>query len=381
MKIQIWRRKNYTQNKYNLYIRYRVNQNKAKVESLKLWEWISPNSDIEKKHNEEVKIAYQEIIRRTKDDIENGRSNIIFEDSNNYSFKNSFFRFSNIKNTNAVFNFIKSQNEEIETLKLSDINQKFFSETKKLIEDAIKSNELNGSTASKYWNNFKSVIKNINKNKLCEYPKVSGIKYKKKEKINNTFTLNDLEKFKKIKSEQNEELINAFLFTCATGMKLSILRKLKWKEIIKNDNNNYYAHIKNRDRIIPFDKITRKILGKRKNDKNNVFLIDEQKSNTTKTFLKLLKKAEIDNTKKYNDGINTFAKNMYEKTKNIYFISAILGHNSIIKTKERYPYMNETDSFKNYFNLTLPQEKNIEKKISKPLFKKGNLLSYKKDTL
>ena len=150
---------------------------------------------------------------------------------------------------------------------------------------------------------------------------------------------------------------------------------------IKNDNNNYYAHIKNRGRIIPFDKITRKILGKRKNDKNNVFLIDEQKSNTTKTFLKLLKKAEIDNTKKYNDGINTFAKNMYEKTKNIYFMSAILGHNSIIKTKERYPYMNETDSFKNYFNLTLPQEKNIEKKISKPLFKKGNLLSYKKDTL
>ena len=43
--------------------------------------------------------------------------------------------------------------------------------------------------------------------------------------------------------------------------------------------------------------------------------------------------------------------------------------------------MNETDSFKNYFNLTLPQEKNIEKKIKKPLFKKGNLLSYKKDTL
>ena len=77
MKIQLWKRKNYNNTKYNLYIRYRVSQNKAKVESLKLWEWISPNNDIEKSHNKEIKISCEEILRRAKDDLENNRSNII----------------------------------------------------------------------------------------------------------------------------------------------------------------------------------------------------------------------------------------------------------------------------------------------------------------
>ena len=91
MKIQLWKRKNYSKNRYNLYIRYRINQNKAKVESLNLWEWISPKGKVETKHNYEVKIACDEILRRTRDDIENGRSNINIDQSNDYSFKNAFF--------------------------------------------------------------------------------------------------------------------------------------------------------------------------------------------------------------------------------------------------------------------------------------------------
>ena len=74
MVIQLWKRKNYNKTKYNLYLRYRANQNKAKVESLKLWEWINPQNDIQKIHNEEVRISCKEIVRRAKDDLENNRS-------------------------------------------------------------------------------------------------------------------------------------------------------------------------------------------------------------------------------------------------------------------------------------------------------------------
>lgn len=76
MKIQLWKRKNYSQKKNNLYLRYRINQNKAKVESLKLWEWVIPKNEIEKEHNNNVRIACEEIIRRTKDDLDNGRITI-----------------------------------------------------------------------------------------------------------------------------------------------------------------------------------------------------------------------------------------------------------------------------------------------------------------
>ena len=382
MKIQLWKRKNYTKNKYNLYIRYRVNQNKAKVESLGLWEWIQPGNNIEKEHNEEVKIACEEILRRTKDDVENGRSNINLEESNNQSFKNVFFEFSNIKNTNAVYNFIFSQNKKVESAKINDINEKFLLETKESIEKNILLNEITGSTAVKYWNNFKTVLINLNKNKLCEYPSISGIKFKHKRKEKKYFTKNELERIKKIKSKKYHELIKAFLFTCATGVKIGILEKLKWKDIIDSKNYNYVEISKKGETyIVPIDNQTTKILGKRRDDNKNIFEINQKKSSRSKIFKRILKEAKIDKVKKYSDGVNTFAKNTYQKTKNIFLISSALGHNSINKTKEIYPYMNELDFIGNYFKIDINKKDNNENKKEKTLFKKGNLLSYRKDTL
>ena len=49
MKIQIWKRKNKNKNKNYIYIRYRFSQKKAYVESLNLWEWVSPSNQNEKK--------------------------------------------------------------------------------------------------------------------------------------------------------------------------------------------------------------------------------------------------------------------------------------------------------------------------------------------
>ena len=203
MKIQLWKRKNYSKNRYNLYIRYRISQNKAKVESLNLWEWISPKGKVEIKHNYDVKIACDEILRRTRDDIENGRSNINIDQSNDYSFKNAFFKYSKINNTQAVYRFIKNQKENVDLLSLGDINEKFLNELKILIENKIAGNDIMGSTASKYWNNFKTVLININKNGLCEYPKVSGIKYSKKRRTNKVFSKSEIEKFYALLLEQD----------------------------------------------------------------------------------------------------------------------------------------------------------------------------------
>lgn len=84
--------------------------------------------------------------------------------------------------------------------------------------------------------------------------------------------------------------------------------------------------------------------------------------------------------KKFKDGINTYAINTYKKTKNIYLISSTLGHNSIERTKKEYQYMNEKDYIEQLFNINKEtKSKNTENKHKK-LFKRGNLLSYKKDT-
>ena len=381
MKIQLWKRKNYNNTKYNLYIRYRVSQNKAKVESLKLWEWISPNNDIEKSHNKEIKISCEEILRRAKDDLENNRSNIKLEENNQYLFKNLFNEFSNINNTNAVFNFIRSNNN-IEHLNIRDINQKFLERTKQNIEKKIRNNEIKGSTASKYWNNFKSVLININKLKLCEYPKVSGIKYKEEKKIKNVFSKKEIEKIKRAKF-RNKEIKNAFLFSFYTGSKLKILEIIKWENIKNLKNKKYYIDVDYNKKkfVIPFGEKARKLLGKRKEKIKNVFKLKNSKKNKSKEFNRLMVISGINPQKKYRDGINTYVMKMYNKTKNVYLISSILGHNSIEKTKKEYTYMNEKDYISKILDIKIENTERIKEKKPKILFKKGNLLSYRKDTL
>ena len=382
MVIQLWKRKNYNKTKYNLYLRYRANQNKAKVESLKLWEWINPQNDIQKIHNEEVRVSCKEIVRRAKDDLENNRSTIKLEEPKTYQFKNLFYEFSNIHNTNAVFNFIKTIDEQVETISIKKINQKLLESLKNKIEYRIRTKDIKGSTASKYWNNFKSVLINLNKLKLCKYPKTRGITFIEEKKPVKMFSDHEIEKIKSSNRQKNI-LRNPFIFSCYTGTKLKIIEQLKWENIKRNTDKIYFLEIRygNKKYIIPFEKETRKLLGKRKTDESYVFKLIKSKKNMSKEFYKLLKDSNVDTSKKYSDAINTFVMKTYKKTKNIYLISSIIGHNSIKKTKRTYTYMNEEDYIDKFYNLNINKDTMTEKKKQKTLFKRGNLLGYRKDTL
>ena len=64
--------------------------------------------------------------------------------------------------------------------------------------------------------------------------------------------------------------------------------------------------------------------------------------------------------KKFNDAVNNYAKNLYNKTKNVYKVAAALGHNSINKTKEIYNYMENYDFLENE-NIFLEIESNFKK--------------------
>jgi hypothetical protein len=383
LKIQLWKRKNYSQKKNNLYLRYRINQNKAKVESLKLWEWVIPKNEIEKEHNNNVRIACEEIIRRTKDDLDNGRITIKPDAINDSTFKNQFYLHSNIKNSKAVYKFIGKNYEDFDLVKTNRINQEFLLEIKKRIEKKIKDGTLKGSTASKYWNNFKTVLINLHNNKICSYPNVPGISYKKERKVRNTFSTSEINKLESTNIKKWKDLKIAFLFSCKTGAKSNIIQSLMWKHIYKNSDENYYYKIKiNKKQFInTFSANSRKLLGKRKNDRELIFNLPEKRSSRSKSFKKWINNAGINESKIFNDAVNTFAYNTYNKTKNIYKISATLGHESIQKTKEIYEYMSELDYINIEMNIddTNNQEKEII--IEKKLFKKGNLLSYRKDTL
>ena len=384
MKIQIWRRRDIKKEKNNLYIRYRLNQNKAKVESLKLWEWIRPTNTNQTQHNNNVKRAYNEIIRRKKDDIENNREIITFTNTNNDEFEYIFKKYSKIKNTNAIINFIQKVDKDIKSKKINTINTDYLEKLKSEIEKKITKEEIKGTTATKYWNNFKKGLIELNENKLCKYPKIGGIKFLKKTTKKMMFTNKEIDILSKSLPQKWKDLKKAFFFSYNTGLRIGNIIRLKWKNIytiINKKKKTHYYKIDNKKRTIlinSFPIYIREMIGKRKTEDEFVFRLPDKQANRSKIFKEWMKKSGINQNKKYNDSINNYAFDLFNETKNIYKVSAALGHNSIYKTKEIYSYMENYNFIENE-EIVINKRKKLPEKINKKhLFKKGNLLSYRK---
>ena len=378
MQIQIWKRRTKDNTKHNLYLRYRINQNKAKVESMRLWEWINPSNKIQEEHNDSVKKASEEIIRRVKDDIENDRVSISFENKKKTYLKDDFLTHTKIKNKEAIYKFISVQDTEINNKLTSDINSEYLVSIKKTIENNIKEKTIKNTTASKYWSDFKKGLKQLNKKNLCDYPKLGSIKVNQKKRRPITISSKDIEALNSISKKKFKGIRDMFIISTRTGIKVGQLSEVKWGDLKKESEEKFTLKIKKRN--VKINNETRNIMGKRGDEDIQIFKSPENESSRSKLFSKMIEEAKLNKDIKMADAVHTFANNLYRETKNIYLVSAYLGDKSIDHTKKKYKNMNEEDYL--IKNEIIASNKIQERKfINKILFKKGNLLSYKKDTL
>ena len=377
MKIQIWKRRNKDNTKYNLYLRYRINQNKAKVESMKLWEWIKPSNNIQEEHNESIKKASKEIIRRVKDDIENDRIKINFKNKKIIYLKDDFLAQTEIKNKEAVYKFISTQDTEINNKLTSDINLEYLVKIKKYIESNIKDKKIKNTTASKYWSDFKKGLKQLNKKNLCDYPRLGSIKINQKNRKPITISNEDIKALNSLSKKKFKGIRDIFIISIMTGIKVGELSKVKWEDLVKENEESFTLKIK--ERYVKLNNETRNIMGRRTDKDSYIFKITANESSRSKLFSKMIEEAQLNKNIKMADAVHTFANNLYRETRNIYLVSAYLGDKSIEQTKKKYKNMNEEEYLiKNeVISTNKKQETNFSNKI---LFKKGNLFSYKKDT-
>ena len=377
MKIQIWKRRNQDNTKYNLYLRYRINQNKAKVESMKLWEWIKPSNNIQEEHNESIKKASKEIIRRVKDDIENDRIKINFKNKKIIYLKDDFLAQTEIKNKEAVYKFISTQDTEINNKLTSDINLEYLVKIKKYIESNIKDKKIKNTTASKYWSDFKKGLKQLNKKNLCDYPRLGSIKINQKNRKPITISNEDIKALNSLSKKKFKGIRDIFIISIMTGIKVGELSKVKWDDLVKENEESFTLKIK--ERYVKLNNETRNIMGRRTDKDSYIFKSTANESSRSKLFSKMIEEAQLNKNIKMADAVHTFANNLYRETRNIYLVSAYLGDKSIEQTKKKYKNMNEEEYLiKNeVISTNKKQETNFSNKI---LFKKGNLFSYKKDT-
>tara|TARA_B100000886_G_scaffold149277_1_gene101531 strand:+ start:426 stop:1562 length:1137 start_codon:yes stop_codon:yes gene_type:complete len=377
MKIQIWKRRNKDNTKYNLYLRYRINQNKAKVESMKLWEWIKPSNNIQEEHNESIKKASKEIIRRVKDDIENDRIKINFKNKKITYLKDDFLAQTEIKNKEAVYKFISKQDTEINNKLTSDINLEYLVKIKKYIESNIKDKKIKNTTASKYWSDFKKGLKQLNKKDLCDYPRLGSIKINQKNRKPIAISNEDIKALNSLSKKKFKGIRDMFIISIMTGIKVGELSKVKWDDLVKENEESFTLKIK--ERYVKLNNETRNIMGRRTDKDSYIFKSTANESSRSKLFSKMIEEAQLNKNIKMADAVHSFANNLYRETRNIYLVSAYLGDKSIEQTKKKYKNMNEEEYLiKNeMISTNKKQETNFSNKI---LFKKGNLFSYKKDT-
>ncbi len=221
MKIQIWKRKNKNKNKNYIYIRYRFNQKKAYVESLNLWEWVSPSNQNEKKHNKEVKESYLETKRRKEDDLENKRLTVYNKSETKIYFKKVFFDLCYSNNVRSVYKLLILCDKNINTLQLNEVvKRKYLKSLKEKWENLNEIINAKESTLIKYWESFKSTLKKAHKEGLCEYPNIDNIKSKAENYKKNYFTNKELEKLYQTEPDSWKDIKKAFFFSCYTGLSI-----------------------------------------------------------------------------------------------------------------------------------------------------------------
>lgn len=133
-----------------------------------------------------------------------------------------------------------------------------------------------------------------------------------------------------------EEVKNAFLFSCLTGLRISDVRNLKWGDVAEE---NGYTRITFKQKkthwqeYLDINKQAVLLMGERKKDEDYVFDLPYH-SNKINYNLKLwAKKAGVSKHVTFHVARHTFATIMLSKGVDLYTVSKLVGHRDISTTQ------------------------------------------------
>lgn len=131
----------------------------------------------------------------------------------------------------------------------------------------------------------------------------------------------------------NEQLRNAFLFACFTGLRISDIRSLTWADI-KTENGQMFISkemIKTKHIVhVPIGKAAAAYLPQKTH--SNVFSLPTE-STINVVLKRWAKRAEIDKNISFHTSRHTFATMLLTKGADLYTTSKLLGHTNISTTQ------------------------------------------------
>lgn len=307
---------------------------------------------------EEKKTLAENIRAKRQLEIESGSHGFIPKHKKQASFNDFYINFLNQykRNDYRMFKYAYEKFQDFTKLKrvaAHQINQKLIEGFK---DHLLFEAGLSGETPHDYFRRFKHVIKKAYQEGLItniEFEKISRISIKRNSNQNlkkQILTESELTTLKNTYCG-NEQVKNAFLFACFTGLGVAEIRHITWNEI-QNDKLILDRKKTGTPIVNDLPESAKDILSKyeRGIGNNKIFTLPSDPA-ISKDLKNWVKKAEIDKSISFYCGRHTFAVLLLNNGANLKTVADCLGHTT---TAHTIKYLNYVDALKEEALRSLP---------------------------
>lgn len=138
----------------------------------------------------------------------------------------------------------------------------------------------------------------------------------------------------------DDEVKNAFLLSCYTGLRFSDISALKWSNI--KDDSIHLTQTKTKSTIyIPLNSNAEQILELQRNNTPNIFKLSTHNGSVNRTLGKMIKLTSIKKHVTFHSARHSFATLLISSGVNVYTVSKLLGHSDIKSTLVYAKVINE----------------------------------------
>lgn len=321
---------------------------KREYEYLKLYLHSKPSNTEERNQNKETLRLAQAMHAKRVIEVQNNMSGFIHSSKLDTSFLSFFRRLAETPNDDGQidgcwYSTLAALKEYCsEELTFRDVNEAFVKGFRAFLDNYegqySKSKKLSRNSKSIYFTKFRAAITIAYKGKyLSENPIVNVPTIRPVDTERTYLTISQVKVL--AKTECNHPLLKrAFLFSCLTGLRISDIAALKWKQIksfeggvrivFKQEKTNWQEYL-------DISEHATKFLGERGFPDDHIFPDVHRDNHHGPRLTEWCQSAGIYESITFHSGRHTFAVMMLTLGESLYTVSKLLGHKRI-STTEKY---------------------------------------------
>ena len=263
-------------------------------------------------------------------DLANQSNGLISRQLKKASFIKYFESLANTKSPNtkvAWGNTLKHMKDfHGSKLRFEDVTERWIERFTEYLNKRLSQN-----SSRTYLQKLNTALKHAVKQKIIvnnPYDYVSKVKKEEKEMV--YLTKEEIQEIIDTDFFDND-IKNAFLFGCYTGLRFSDIDSLKWSNI--KDKQIQLTQTKTKGAVyIPLNSNAEHILNLQSNSTEKVFKLSRHSSSVNRTLKKLINKTSIDKDVSFHTSRHTFATILISSGVNVFTVSKLLGHKDIEST-------------------------------------------------